>query len=241
MDKFVLIVNGNPGAGKTTFAEIVSRQAETMIYSSIDHVKHIYKRYFDWDGKKTDESRKFLSDMKDFLIIETDILENDLRQKYAEFGYSKAKYLIIDIREAAEIKKYKTLFNAKTVLISSGLAPTVVTNKSDAQVHSTDYDYELDNDDSVEVFEKIIKTFLEQLKKDHAPELYFENKYGQQRFVDNITSMENAFAVIKKFLAGKGFQSYYQRYWLEEDDSIKIDVGSHTEFFVIKNLKGVFK
>lgn len=241
MDKFVLIVNGNPGAGKTTFAEIVSRQAETMIYSSIDHVKHIYKRYFDWDGKKTDKSRKFLSNMKDFLRIETSILENDLRQKYAEFGYSQAKYLIIDIREAAEIKKYKALFNAKTVLINNMASPSVTTNKSDAQINSTEYDYKLQNDGSIEDFEVAIKYFLIGLQQDNLPELYFENKYGQHKFIDNITNMESAFIAIKKFLADKGFQSYYQRYWLEEDDSIKIDVGSHTEFFVIKNLKGIFK
>ena len=61
----VLIVNGAPQAGKTTFNEMLKDMAdgEVKIYSSIDYVKMIAFT-LGWDGIKDDKGRKLLSDLK---------------------------------------------------------------------------------------------------------------------------------------------------------------------------------
>lgn len=236
MNKMVLIVNGSPGSGKTTFANIVGNQSSALIYSSIDYVKEVYKRYFDWDEEKTDASRKFLSNMKEFLINESDLLEEDLKQKYAEFGYSDARILIIDIREISEIKKYKKLFNAKTVFIRNSKVPILDTNKSDAQVENYDYDYTIDNDGTMQSFRAKVTEFLADAITDSRAKIYFRSGNKVDHFLQEISSIEDGLSVIYRFLEEKGFISHYQRQYRDALGDLIVDFGNHTEFFVIKNL-----
>lgn len=62
--------------------------------------------------------------------------------------------------------------------------------------------------------------------------VYFENSWGKKREIGQASNREKAFEIIKNFLFEHNFISYYTRYW-EEDDYLKVDVGSHTEFFYI--------
>ncbi len=62
--------------------------------------------------------------------------------------------------------------------------------------------------------------------------VYFENSQGKKREIGQVDSKEKAFEIIKDFLFEYNFTSYYTRYW-EKDDYLKIDVGSHTEFFYV--------
>lgn len=65
--------------------------------------------------------------------------------------------------------------------------------------------------------------------------LYFENSQGIERFIAEPATEEEVMREIKKFLDGHNFKSYYTRTWKLEDGSTKYDVGSHTEFFVLRN------
>ena len=62
--------------------------------------------------------------------------------------------------------------------------------------------------------------------------VYFENSQGKKREIGQVDSKEKAFEIIKDFLLEHDFTSYYTRYW-EKGDYLKIDVGSHTEFFYV--------
>lgn len=62
--------------------------------------------------------------------------------------------------------------------------------------------------------------------------VYFENSQGKKREIGQVNSKEKAFGVINDFLLAHNFISYYTRYW-EENGYLKVDVGSHTEFFYI--------
>lgn len=62
--------------------------------------------------------------------------------------------------------------------------------------------------------------------------VYFENSQGKIREIGQANNEKEAFKIIKDFLSTHNFTSYYTRYW-EEDDCLKVDVGSHTEFFYI--------
>lgn len=206
MEKTVLIVNGNPGSGKTTVENLISQWVPSMIHSSVKVVKDIDLKYFDGRDYKTEESRKFLSDMKHFLLAETSIIEDDLNSKYEEFGYSKNEILMIDMREKNEIIKYKKKFDAITLFINNPRTNILLSNKSDSQVNEINYDFVIENDGDIHDLEIKVLQFLKQLRIRMIPQLYFQNSKG-----------------------------FYYRYWLEVNGDIMIDVASHSEFFVIKD------
>lgn len=62
--------------------------------------------------------------------------------------------------------------------------------------------------------------------------LYFDNAYNKRLIgsYDNVDDISNA---IKKFLDEHKFKSYYTRMWLDNNGHTIIDVGSHTEFFIV--------
>lgn len=152
----VYIVNGAPGAGKTSFEEYVKTIMDKFYcrtISSIDFVKEIAKRC-GWKGEKTPESRKFLSDLKKLLIEYNDIVLRELTSEisYCQFDYKRFSIepvswaIFIDCREPQEIEKLKKAFNAKTILVSNKEAEARPTsNESDANILNYTYDIIIDN------------------------------------------------------------------------------------------------
>lgn len=69
-------------------------------------------------------------------------------------------------------------------------------------------------------------------KKGAKMKVYFENSQRKKREIGQVDSKEKAFEIIGNFLFEHNFTSYYTRYW-EENGYLKVDVGSHTEFFYI--------
>jgi len=58
----------------------------------------------------------------------------------------------------------------------------------------------------------------------------------KRREISEFETKEEMWTLIKKFMDDHHFKSYYQRIWIEEEtDTLWIDVGSHTEFFVVQN------
>ena len=63
--------------------------------------------------------------------------------------------------------------------------------------------------------------------------LYFKRSSGERvKLEDNLT-METAMKPIKEFLKDHNYKSYYTRAW-QKYDEIWYDVGSHSEFFILK-------
>ena len=72
----IYVVNGSPGAGKTTFETNVQKcmgDSFCYILSTVDFVKEIAKKC-GWDGTKDLKNRKFLSDLKDLLTNWNNVL-----------------------------------------------------------------------------------------------------------------------------------------------------------------------
>ena len=88
-----------------------------------------------------------------------------------------------------------------------------------------------------------------------ANRVWFENSHGEERVIKNTANTwEEVNQTINEFIqrcnvnkinAAKRqfgdnydeskvnlFKHYYTRYWQQEDGRVKIDVGSHTEFFL---------
>lgn len=163
----IFIVNGAPGAGKTTFEEM----AETMVgenyckhISSVDFVKEIAYEC-GWDGSKTDKNRKFLSDLKDLLTRWNNVPYEKIKEsiQIMRLAPTKPWCIFIDCREPFEIDKLKKGLGAKTILIRRNEAEQKPTsNHADENVLNYTYDYEINNNgdkcDLLNEVEKFLKS-----------------------------------------------------------------------------------
>lgn len=66
--------------------------------------------------------------------------------------------------------------------------------------------------------------------------LYFRNCYGTERLIAECQTVQEVHKEIKKFLDEHNCKSYYSRSWKEDNGDIVVDVGSYTEFFIIKDI-----
>lgn len=65
--------------------------------------------------------------------------------------------------------------------------------------------------------------------------LYFENSQVEERLIAECETVKAVNEEIKRFLEEHNYKSYYSRSWGDEE-SVTIDVGSHSEFFKIKGI-----
>ena len=70
-----------------------------------------------------------------------------------------------------------------------------------------------------------------------AGDLYFERSNGERVLLAENVDKEAAYEVMKQFLDDHKYKSYYTRTW-EENNDLWMDVGSHTEFFILVYKKG---
>ena len=169
----IYIVNGAPGCGKTTFEKMCSKLSKggaVVSISTIDFVKKIAKSC-GWDGTKTFENRRFLSDLKLLLaqwgnipykrtIASTEAKKYDLE----ELGLTSDNYIIfIDCREPEEITKLKIALSAKTILVRRLTAEAEETsNIADADVLNYEYDIVIDNNGTIDDLKNEVKRFLKE-------------------------------------------------------------------------------
>lgn len=180
----VVVVNGAPGCGKTTFENICDKYINdlpigyfeygkysyTLILSTIDFVKKIAKEC-GWNGEKSLKNRKFLSDLKDLLTDWGDVPFKDIKKhidRECQLGLNTIVF--VDCREPQEIQKLKDYFNATTVLIRRpGDTDTQTSNHADSEVFNYNYDLTIWNNSDIIGLEKKAKEFIEYLKKEEVP------------------------------------------------------------------------
>lgn len=69
-------------------------------------------------------------------------------------------------------------------------------------------------------------------------ELYFKDCQGVDRLIAECDTVSAVHKEIKKFLDEHEYVSHYSRSWGNEENII-IDVGSHSEFFVVKGISHI--
>lgn len=166
MCQTVIIVNGYPCSGKSTFVELCKEIAkdeyEVYEYSTVDFVKAVATT-LGWDGRKTLADRKFLSDLKDALTQ----WKNIPFEKSIEFIASKPKDAIVFIhcREPKEIQKFKDYYgtNCITVFIQrDAVQNNTQSNHADSEVANFNYDKTIQNNGNLIDLKEAAKTFLYQ-------------------------------------------------------------------------------
>lgn len=172
----VVIVNGLPGCGKTTFEEMCGFILGPYYRrrSSVDKVKEI-AQICGWNGEKTLGARAFLSDLKRLLTNFNDLPFKDIKRAIDEFqdeldyyGVDPSKgFIFVDVREPKEIQRMKEAFNATTLLIQrDAVAFQETSNRSDAEVNNYKYDYIVHNNGTYSELREEAERFLNFVKFD---------------------------------------------------------------------------
>lgn len=170
----VIILNGSASTGKTNFAKFFKKHYKygCVNWSTIDKIKKLSKKYFNWDGKKTDEARKFLSEIKRIWSEYNNGPFNDIVKKiedhYSKLDKKEKKNFIyfIDCREPYEIQKFVDKYKDKCITILLKREDRdVPDNLADKNVNNFNYDYIIDNNGHKKELEKKSIEILEKISK----------------------------------------------------------------------------
>jgi hypothetical protein len=146
MEKKIIIINGSGGVGKDSFVEFCRPYANITNISSVDKIKEAAK-LIGWDGGKTEEDRKFLSDLKILSTNYNDFAYNYIKDQIEKFRKDRSSFtMFIHVREPDEIDRIKNDFNCVTLLIKNINKGIISSNMADANVEKYDYDYVIHND-----------------------------------------------------------------------------------------------
>ena len=166
----IVVINGFPRSGKDTFCNLcrkISAGSQTFIYSysTIDIVKEIAKKLYRWNGEKTPENRKLLSDLKRIMTEQGNIPFNDVCRKInvIQMGMPSIntnQIIFIHCREPEEIEKFVAKYNAITVFVDRAHHELELSNSSDMDVLNYHYDYVIDNNGTLTELEDAAATFL---------------------------------------------------------------------------------
>ena len=153
----VVIINGVGGSGKDVFVtmckDVLGGHLVCNI-STVDFVKEVAE-FCGWDGTKTPENRKFLSDLKRLLTewddvpMKKTIEEVELFSKYlVKNELWNTGVVFIHCREPQQINRLVEEFDfaAVTLIVRRDAAECVEQiNNSDKSVYYYDYDYTVHN------------------------------------------------------------------------------------------------
>jgi dephospho-CoA kinase len=166
----IVILNGSNQSGKDQFANFFKKhyKYESVNWSTIDKVKKISKRNFGWDGKKTEEARLLLSEMKRIWSEFNNGPFKDMVQKISKYNSNLPKYdrqnivYFIHCREPHEIQKFVDKYdkNCLTVLLKKD-DREVANNYSDKNVANYKYDFYIDNNGDKKELENQVIKFIE--------------------------------------------------------------------------------
>ncbi len=166
--KTAFIINGAGGAGKDTLCDIASKYHKTVNISSVDPIKKIAAQN-GWQGEKTPEARKFLSELKRVFTEYNDLPLNYTLNIYREFLTDDNELFFVHIREPREIRRFKE--NAEklggkvlSIMIRSERCEKVYGNTSDDDVENYSYDAIYQNDLPLDEAEADFMAFLENIR-----------------------------------------------------------------------------
>lgn len=177
--KYVVICNGKPQSGKTTFQGKckdylnINELACCHIYSSIDYIKKIYAS-LGWDGKKTDKARKDLSTLKQMWIDNCNGPLKHMLKFVMSLDNDSDHVIFVDVREESEIVKFKETLDALEVLDIKCVTMFInrddntgleYGNKSDDNVgqNISLYKHVINNSGTIDELEDIAEMFINNL------------------------------------------------------------------------------
>lgn len=176
----IYVVNGAPGAGKTTFENTVETLSYSCdIISTIDPIKE-RAFLFGWNGEKDAKGRRLLYNLKRAWVEYGDQPYTWLEEIFNLARYGGTDVIFVDCREPEEIKEICKRFGAKSLLIRRAAAENSKTsNESDKNVLNYDYDIVIENNGSKYDLTIAAENFIEKegITKRKGP--YCINLFGE--------------------------------------------------------------
>ena len=153
----VIVINGMGGVGKSTFVSLCHEiNPQVIETSTVDFVKKIATKA-GWDGKKDEDGRRFLSDLKDAMERYHDIPN----KKVDEFIKSHPDNIIfVNAREPHNIAYYQEKYGAISVLIKNPSVTQVQGNHADENVDNYNYNIIINNSGPLEDLKEKAKWLL---------------------------------------------------------------------------------
>ena len=165
----IYMLNGKAGSGKTTFFKLIEEKCRNYVYnySTVDLVKKVAYGC-GWNGSKTPENRKFLSDLKDLLTEWDDVPYKDCLKEIKRITSLADIYdvehddwaIFIDCREPKEIQKFVDRLGAKTIFIDRKIEDYNASNHADANVENFEYDIVINNNGTLEDLAAVAMNFI---------------------------------------------------------------------------------
>ena len=180
----VIVINGQGGAGKDTFISFCRKETwdiQVQSFSTVDFVKEIAKQC-GWKGEKTQESRRFLSDLKDAMTRYNDrpyysVLEAIDHLLYELHCYdipTKNLVIFIHSREPKDIKRWVENLKARTLLIHKS-SDDIFKNHADRDVYTIDYDYTIVNNGTLDELKEKALEFIDKVREEDWQSLEYKD------------------------------------------------------------------
>lgn len=164
MNKKIVIVNGVGRSGKDSVCDIADEIIPCGNISTVDKVKKAYS-FLGWNGEKSEEHRKALSDIKDLATKTLDHSYRYCKQCIADFYKEDCPWLILFIhsREPDEIARFVKDFGCKTLLVTNKNIKKIESNHADAEVANYNYDFHITNDGTLDDLHDAVEVFIKEL------------------------------------------------------------------------------
>ncbi len=164
MHQHVFVINGSGGVGKDTICEMAAAFWKVKNISSITPILQV-ARSAGWDGTKTPEARRFLSQLKEVCTEFNDLPFRYCMEQYQDFMQSDAEILFVHIREPEAIIRFREAVSGdcKTVLVQRPAleqARGTLGNRSDDGVTNYTYDGIFINDGALEELPEKVYSFF---------------------------------------------------------------------------------
>lgn len=161
--KKVYVINGIAAVGKDTFIllckDLLKGKMNVSTYSSVDEVKQHLKDKERWDGVTKDAYWR----IRMFEVKKEMIANNDRPTRYLVESAEKTEdnsLIFFHIRELEEIQKLLRLYpDARTIHITRNNIE-IIDTPVDAKPIEFNYDFTIDNSDTLEAFTEKARDFL---------------------------------------------------------------------------------
>lgn len=164
------VVNGFGGVGKNTFVKYLFGINKDKLHfsnmpffeiSSVDIIKEA-ATLLGWGGLKTQDDRKFLSDLKSLADNYSDHSYTYIYEKVSKISkdnFGKKCVVFVYIREPDNIQRVVDYFGAKTILIENKNINSNFNNSSDTNIYKYSYDIIIENNGNLNQLKEMAKKF----------------------------------------------------------------------------------